>query len=46
MTITIPGLASSTKTPSVYLNVILGGPGTSAGAAPADVPGPPRMTLR
>ncbi len=37
MTITIPGLASSTKTPSVYLNVILGGPGTSAGAAPEKI---------
>lgn len=37
MTITIPGLASSTKTPSVYLSVILGGPGTSAGAAPEKI---------
>ena len=34
MTITIPGLATSTKTPGVYMNVILGGapasPGTQA----------------
>lgn len=37
MTISIPGLASSTKTPSVYLNVVLGGPGTSAGAAPQKI---------
>jgi len=37
VTISIPGLASSTKTPSVYLNVVLGGPGTSAGAAPQKI---------
>lgn len=37
MTISIPGLSASTKTPAVYLNVILGGPGTSAGAAPESI---------
>lgn len=37
MAISIPGLAASTKTPSVYLNVVLGGPGTSAGAAPQKI---------
>jgi len=37
MSISIPGLAASTKTPAVYLNVILGGPGTSAGAAPESI---------
>ena len=37
MSIAIPGLSASTKTPAVYLNVILGGPGTSAGAAPETI---------
>ena len=37
MSISIPGLSASTKTPAVYLNVILGGPGTSAGAAPETI---------
>ena len=37
MSISIPGLSASTKTPAVYLNVILGGPGTSAGAAPESI---------
>jgi phage tail sheath gpL-like len=37
VTISIPGLGSSQKTPAVYLNVILGGPGTSAGAAPEKI---------
>ena len=37
MTISIPGLGSAQKTPAVYLNVILGGPGTSAGAAPEKI---------
>ena len=33
MGITVAGLSSSRKTPGVYLNVVLGGPGTSAGTA-------------
>jgi phage tail sheath gpL-like len=37
MSISIPGLSASIKTPAVYLNVILGGPGTSAGAAPETI---------
>lgn len=32
--ITVAGFAASTKTPGTYLAVVLGGPGTSAGAAP------------
>jgi phage tail sheath gpL-like len=32
--IIVPGFSSSTKTPGFYAAVILGGPGTSAGAAP------------
>lgn len=34
MSIIVPGFALSTKTPGSYLNVVLGGPGTSAGVAP------------
>ena len=37
MSVIIPGLSTSQKTPGVYLNVILGGPGTSAGAAPESI---------
>ena len=32
--IIVPGFSSSTKTPGFYAAVVLGGPGTSAGAAP------------
>lgn len=34
MSITVAGVPASRKTPGVALNVVLGGPGTSAGAAP------------
>lgn len=32
MTIPVPGVPASRKTPGVFFNVVLGGPGTSAGA--------------
>lgn len=31
--ITVPGVPASRKTPGIYFNVVLGGPGTSAGSA-------------
>jgi phage tail sheath gpL-like len=34
MPISVLGFASSTKTPGIYISTVLGGPGTSAGAAP------------
>lgn len=34
MTITVAGVPASRKTPGVNFNVVLGGPGTSAGASP------------
>lgn len=37
MPINVPGFASSTKTPGIYLAVVLGGPGTSAGVAPKKI---------
>ena len=37
MSVNVVGLAASRKTPGVYLSVILGGPGTSAGAAPLSI---------
>lgn len=37
MSINVNGLSASRKTPGVYLAVILGGPGTSAGAAPEKI---------
>jgi phage tail sheath gpL-like len=36
-TINVPGFPASQKTPGIYLAVILGGPGTSAGAAPKKI---------
>lgn len=37
MTITVAGVPASRKTPGVNFNVVIGGPGTSAGAAPEKV---------
>ena len=34
MSIIVPGVPSSRATPGIYFNVVLGGPGTSSGAAP------------
>lgn len=34
MSITVPGFSASSKLPGIFLAVILGGPGTSAGIAP------------
>lgn len=34
MSITVPGVPASRATPGIYFNVVLGGPGTSSGAAP------------
>ena len=35
--ITVPGVPASRKTPGVYLNVVLGGTGTSSGEAPNSI---------
>ena len=37
MTIAVPGVPASRKTPGVAFNVILGGAGTSAGDAPISI---------